>query len=66
MTIGGGADVAQQYLRAGEVDEIQLHVPPLFLGGGTRLFEDLPPATLEPTRVVHGPAVTHLRYRFAK
>src|SRR5919197_1846555 len=33
VTIGGGADVAQQYLRAGEVDEIQLHVPPLFLGG---------------------------------
>ena len=60
--IGGGADVVQQYLRAGLLDEIQVHVIPLFLGGGVRLFDELNPATLEPTRVVESPGVTHLKY----
>jgi dihydrofolate reductase len=65
VLISGGADVIQQYLRAGLVDECQVHVVPVLLGGGTRLFDGLDPAPvgLEKTRVVDSPAVTHLRYR---
>ncbi|MDX6437371.1 MAG: hypothetical protein QOK34_2205, partial [Gaiellaceae bacterium] len=65
--IAGGASVVQQYLRAGELDELQIHVSPILLGSGTRLFDDLGPALpgLEITRVIDSPAVTHLRYRVA-
>lgn len=67
VLISGGANVAQQYLRAGLVDELQIHVAPVLLGGGTRLLEGLDPETrLEPTRVIDSPAVTHLRYRVAR
>lgn len=64
ISIGGGADVARQYLAAGLIDELQLNVPPVLLGGGTRLFEDGAGAglKLEPTQVVETPDVTHLRY----
>jgi dihydrofolate reductase len=59
-----GADVAQQLLRLGKVDEIQVSVVPLLLGGGVRLFDDLgEPVTLAQTRVVVSDGVTHLRYR---
>src|SRR4051794_15663117 len=65
--VAGGAQAAQQYLRAGLVDEFTLHVAPLFLGGGARLFEDHvadAPTGLELTRVAESPAgVTHLEYR---
>ena len=63
--ISGGASVGQQYLKAGLVDELQLHVAPVLLGGGTRLFEDtgLEQIGLEPLRVADSPAVTHLKYR---
>ena len=63
VAIAGGASIAQQYLRAGLMDEMQIHVAPLFLGGGVRLFDDLEDIELEQTRVVHSPAVTHVRYR---
>ena len=43
VLVAGGADVAQQALRAGLVDEMQIHVAPLLLGGGVRLFDDLGP-----------------------
>jgi dihydrofolate reductase len=70
VVIGGGADVARQYLRAGLVDEFQLHVVPLFLGEGTRLLEGLPDFTklqVERTQVLESPTgVTHLRYRVVK
>jgi dihydrofolate reductase len=66
--IGGGADVIQQYLRAGLVDRFQVHIAPILLGSGTRLFDavgsDQP--SLEITRVVNSPAVTHVRYRVAR
>src|SRR3954470_3645772 len=63
VAIAGGADVAQQYLRAGLVDDVQVHVAPVLLGGGTRLFENVP-GDLEATRIVESPAgVAHLRYR---
>src|SRR6188472_2011892 len=41
VTIGGGASTVRQYLRAGLVDEMQLHVSPVLLGAGERLFDDL-------------------------
>ena len=68
VTLGGGADVAQQYLRAGLIDELQLHVVPVLLGGGTRLFANLEGAELEleQTRVVEAPGVTHIAYRVVK
>jgi dihydrofolate reductase len=64
VTIGGGADAINQYLAAGLVDEIELHVVPLFLGGGARLFEGVGPGvSLEQIRAVDAPGVTHLSYR---
>ncbi len=65
IAIGGGADVARQCLAAGLVDQLQLNVVPLLLGGGTRLFEGGAGAglDLEPILVVDTPEVTHLRYR---
>jgi dihydrofolate reductase len=65
VQIAGGASVAQQYLAAGLLDELQLHVVPLLLGGGVRLFDGPPDgvARLECTRVIESPAVAHLRYR---
>ena len=68
VSIGGGANVAQQYLKAGLLDEIQIHVAPLLLGGGIRLFDQLGDAKieLEKTRVIDSPLVTHLRFRVVK
>ena len=66
VAIGGGATVAQQCLAAGLLDELQLHVVPLLLGGGVRLFGDGQQAELECTRVIDSPAVTHIRYRVRK
>jgi dihydrofolate reductase len=60
--VAGGAEAVQQYLGAGLVDELQINLAPVLLGGGTRLF-DGPPAELELIRVVEAPAVTHLKYR---
>jgi dihydrofolate reductase len=65
VALAGGASVAQQYLRAGLLDEVQLHIAPVLLGGGVRLF-DAEPARLEVTRVVESPAVTHLTFRVVK
>jgi dihydrofolate reductase len=63
VRIAGGADVAQQYLRAGLLDELQVHVAPVLLGGGTPLFEDIEGVELEQERAVASDRVTHLRYR---
>jgi dihydrofolate reductase len=61
----GAADVAQQYLRAGLLDEIHLNVVPVLLGGGVRLFANLEdrPLDLECMRVIESDGVTHLSYR---
>jgi dihydrofolate reductase len=60
-----GAVTAQECLRAGLLDEMQLHLIPVLLGQGRRLFEDLPPdhVELELLRSLDGPGVLHLRYR---
>jgi dihydrofolate reductase len=68
VTIMGGADIGRQYLAAGLVDEIQLHLAPVLLGRGTRMFEDLGIGLLdlELTEAVDTPAAVHLRYRIAE
>jgi dihydrofolate reductase len=50
-------------MKAGLLDELQIHLAPVFLGGGRPLFEDMGQMELECTRVIESPAVTHLRYR---
>jgi dihydrofolate reductase len=59
----GGADVIQQALAAGVVDELVVHLVPVLLGGGTRLFEGGPAVGLEIVEAIDSPEVTHLRYR---
>ena len=60
-----GAATAQECLRAGLLDEMQLHLVPVLLGQGRRLFADLPPehVELDLVRALDGPGVQHLRYR---
>jgi dihydrofolate reductase len=66
VTVGGGADVINQYLAAGLVDELELNIVPLLLGGGARLLEGVgPEIALEQLRAVEGPAVTHVKHRVA-
>ena len=61
----GGGQVAGQYLAAGLLDELELHVVPVLLGDGARLFDNLADAEveLEQVRAVEAPGVTHLKYR---
>ena len=64
VMIGGGASVINQYLAAGLVDELELHIVPLVLGGGARLFDGLgAELRLEQVRAIEAPGVTHLKYR---
>jgi dihydrofolate reductase len=63
VLIGGGAEAVQQYLAAGLIDELQLHIVPLLLGGGERLLEHVGDLRLEQTRVIEAPGVVHLTYR---
>jgi dihydrofolate reductase len=65
VAVAGGADVIQQVLAAGELDELQVNVAPVLLGGGTRLFDGGAQA-VELVRVVEAPGVTHLKYRVAR
>jgi dihydrofolate reductase len=69
VAVGGGANVAQQYLKAGLLDQLQIHLVPVLLGDGVRLFENhlgLDRQKLECTRMLESDAVTHLRYRVVK
>lgn len=68
VALGGGANAIQQYLAAGLLDEIQVHLVPIFLKGGQRLFESLQASdvSLEQVRALEGSGVTHLEYRLAK
>jgi dihydrofolate reductase len=63
VDIAGGASTVQQYLRAGMIDDLYLHIAPVILGAGERLLEDVGDLALEPVEVVASPAVTHIRYR---
>jgi dihydrofolate reductase len=64
VLVAGGANVVQQYLRAGLLDELQIHLVPLLLRDGVRLFDQrgAAPVDLASTRVIQSPAVTHLRF----
>jgi dihydrofolate reductase len=68
VALWGGAQVANQYLAAGLLDELELHVVPVLLGDGARLFDNVEPAEvrLEQVRAVPAPGVTHLKYRSVK
>ena len=67
VIVGGGASVINQYLTAGLVDEIELHVVPILLGGGARLFENVDAGLrLEQRRAIDAPGVAHLSYRVVK
>jgi dihydrofolate reductase len=64
VSLGGGANVVQQYLSAGLLDEMLISVVPVLLGGGARLFDNLgePRPRLRQVQVVEAPGVTHIRY----
>jgi dihydrofolate reductase len=65
--IWGGAKIIQQYLKAGLLDEMQIHLIPVLLGNGVRLFENLGPERIElaATRTIETPAAKHLRFTVA-
>jgi dihydrofolate reductase len=63
VTLGGGASVIQQYLAAGLVDEFELHIVPVLLGDGARLFDNAGHPAVEQVRVIEAPGVTHIKYR---
>jgi dihydrofolate reductase len=63
VAIQGGATAINQYLAAGLIDELRLHIVPLILGTGTRLFEDVPPLKLEQVTSRAASSVTHVTYR---
>ena len=68
VNLGGGADVAQQYLRAGLIDEMEIHVVPVLLGSGARLFDNMDgrQTAYECVRVVSAPSVSHYKYRLKR
>jgi dihydrofolate reductase len=68
VAIAGGAGLIQQYLKAGLLDEFQIHLVPVLLGDGVRLFDQLDSeqVELEATRVIESPGITHLKFRVVK
>jgi dihydrofolate reductase len=68
VIVMGGANIIQQFLEAGLVDETSIHLVPVLLGDGVRLFEHVGKEhiELESTRVIESPGITHLRYRVVK
>lgn len=64
VKIAGGANVVQQFLEVGLIDELQIHLAPVLLGDGVRLFDHTSsePIELDITRVIDSPKVTHLGY----
>ena len=65
ISVGGGANVINQFIAAGLLDELHLHIVPVLLGGGARLFDGLPPMLhgFEQTRVLDASGVTHITFR---
>ena len=66
VAIAGGASVVQQYLAAGLLDELYLHIVPIVLGSGERLLENVGDPVLEPVKVTGSAAVTHVKYRVVR
>jgi dihydrofolate reductase len=65
VQVAGGANAIQQFIAAGLLDELQIHLAHVLLGGGIRLFDGLGPKhiELEASRVMDAPGVTHLQFR---
>jgi dihydrofolate reductase len=65
VVVWGGGQIVQQYMGAGLLDELELHVVPLLLGDGARIFpgSGVAERRLEQVRAVEAPGVTHLKYR---
>ena len=63
VVIAGGAQAVRQYIAAGDLDELYLHIAPVVLGSGERLLENVGDPKLEPVKVVASPGVTHIKYR---
>ena len=66
VVVMGGANVVDQSLAAGLVDELRIHLSPLVLGAGTRLFDLAGPATLVQREVIESPRATHLTYEVVR
>jgi dihydrofolate reductase len=66
VAIAGGASAVQQYLAAGLLDELYVHIVPVILGAGERLLDGVGDPALEPVKVVASPAVTHVKYRVVR
>jgi dihydrofolate reductase len=66
VLILGGADAIRQYLAAGLIDELRLHIAPIILGGGERLLENVGEPELEPVDVAASPAAMHVKYRVVR
>ncbi len=66
ISIAGGANTIQQFIQAGLLDELQIHLVPILLGGGTRLLENLGDTKLEKITVIDSQLVTHLMFRLKK
>ncbi len=67
IRVSGGADVIQQYLRAGLVDEFTLAISPVMFGGGRRLFDSVgPDVAIELVETIASPRTTHARYAMRK
>jgi dihydrofolate reductase len=66
VLIAGGAQAIQQYLGAGLLEELYLHIVPMVLGGGERLLQNVGDPKLEPIEVVASPAATHVKYRVVR
>ncbi|MDB5716432.1 MAG: Dihydrofolate reductase [Sphingomonadales bacterium] len=62
VAISGGANVINQYLAAGLIDELWLHIAPVTIGSGQRLFKDTPGIRLKPLEVRTTDLVTHIKY----
>lgn len=63
VSIAGGANAIQQFIKSCLLDQLQIHMVPMLLGDGTRLLENLGDAKLEKIRVMDSPLVTHLKFR---
>lgn len=64
VVIGGGANIAQQYLKANLIDDLYIHHIPILLGAGTRLFDNLDsyPREFKVVETIQTPAATHIHY----
>ena len=66
VVVLGGANVGRQYLRAGLIDEVQIHLVPVVLGAGTPMFDDVGRLDLTTLEAVRSEHATHLRYRIER